>query len=79
MKERLIKLSNSKSIKYKKELKALENELKVFEKKYKMDTKTFFKDFEKGKLGDGTDFVEWASLYKIHQRITERKEILEGK
>ncbi len=64
---------------YYKELKALENELKVFEKKYKMETKKFFEDFEKGELGDSTDFVEWSSLYKIYQRITERKNILEGK
>lgn len=44
-----------------------------------MDSLQFFKDFDAGKLGDSTDFVEWASLYKIHQRILERKNILEGK
>jgi len=65
--------------KYKKELKTLENDLKVFEKKYKMETKKFFEDFEKGELGDSIDFVEWSSLYKIYQRITERLNILEGK
>lgn len=65
--------------KYKKELKALKNDLKVFEEKYKMETKKFFEDFEKGELGDRIDFVEWLSLYKIYQRISERKNILEGK
>ena len=63
--------------KYKKELKTLENDLKVFEKKYKIDANQFFKDFEMGKLGDSIDFVEWSSLYKIYQRIVERKNILE--
>jgi hypothetical protein len=62
--------------KYKKELEALENELEVFEKKYKMETKRFFEDFENGELGDSTDFVEWSSLYKIHQRMLEKKNIL---
>lgn len=43
-----------------------------------MGTKKFFQDFEAGKLGDSIDFVEWSSLYKIYQRILERKNILEG-
>ena len=64
--------------KYKKELEALENDLKVFEKKYKMETTKFFEDFENGELGDSTDFVEWSSWYKIHQRVLERKNTLEG-
>jgi hypothetical protein len=63
--------------KFKKGLKTLENDLKLFEKKYKMDTNQLCRDFEAGKLGDSIDFVEWSSLYKIYQRITERKNILE--
>lgn len=73
------KIIHFKIDKYKKELKTLEDDLEVFEKKYKMETKKFFEDFEKGELGDNIDFVEWSSLYKIYQRITERKNILEGK
>lgn len=73
------KIIHFKIDKYKKELKALENDLKVFEKKYRMETKKFFKDFEAGELGDDIDFVEWSSLYKIYQRITDRMDILEGK
>jgi hypothetical protein len=44
-----------------------------------MDTKKFLEDFEKGELGDSIDLVEWSSLYKIYQRITERMHILEGR
>ena len=73
------KIIHFKIDKYKKELKTLENDLKVFEKKYKMDTNQFFKDFEAGKLGDSIDFVEWSSIYKIYQRISERMNILKGK
>lgn len=73
------KLIQFKLEKYKKEINSLQKEFKRFETKYKMDTTTFFDDFEAGKLGDSTDFIEWSSLYKIYQRITERKNILEGK
>ncbi|MCU0645062.1 MAG: hypothetical protein MUC94_12470 [bacterium] len=64
--------------KYKKELTELKKELSLFEAKYRMDSPHFLGDFEAGKLGDSIDFVEWSSLYKIHQRVLERKNILEG-
>lgn len=63
--------------KYKRELKALETELEQFDKKYNMTSPELFKAFEAGKLGDSMDFIEWSSLYKIYQRLLERKNILE--
>ena len=63
---------------YKKELKDLEKELMLFESKYGMDSLQFFKDFEAGKLGDSSDFVEWSYLYRIYKRVLERKNILKG-
>lgn len=58
------------------ELKELRAELDVYEKKFSMPSSEFFNKFNTGKLGDGVDYFEWSSLYKMYLRVFERLSIL---
>jgi len=40
----------------------LKDEMKPFEKKYKMTSEEFFDKFEKGELGDDRVWFDWYSL-----------------
>lgn len=46
--------------------------LENFEKKYRMETKTFYKKFCDGKIGDKTDFIEWAGEKEILDRLKKQ-------
>lgn len=59
-------------------IKKLGEELKKFERSYKKESSTFFKEFKAGKLGDDMNFVEWSSLYQMHNRLLKKKSELEG-
>ena len=65
--------------KYSEDIERLDKELKRYECEYKKDSSAFFKEFNDGKIGDEMDFVEWASLYQMRNRISEKKMELEGK
>ena len=38
--------------------------LVVYEQRYQMGSAEFFAQYQKGKLGDAADFVEWAGDYQ---------------
>ena len=59
-------------------IKKLDKDLRQFERSYKMESSSFIKEFASGRQGDDMDFVEWASLYRMRQRLAERKAKLEG-
>jgi len=73
------KMISYKIQKYEEEIKTLNKELKKFEQIHKKETSVFFREFNEGLLGDEMDFVEWSSLYRMHNRLLERKNTLEGK
>lgn len=50
-------------------LKRYEQDLREFEKRYSMESATFYRRFEAGELGDAMDFFEWAGLYELYQDI----------
>jgi hypothetical protein len=56
----------------------LQEDLQRFEKKHAMSSADFFAKFQKGSLGDETDFIEWASLYQMRQNLLAKKEELAG-
>ncbi len=64
--------------KYDEEINRLDKELKKFERKYKRTSSSFFNDFNKGKLGDHMDFIEWSSLYQMRNRLADKKAEFEG-
>ena len=72
------KMMDYKLMKYEEQIKKLDKELKQFERSYKMESSSFIKEFTSGRQGDEMDFVEWASLYRMRQRLAERKAKLEG-
>ncbi len=72
------KMMDYKLVKYEEEIKRLDKELKQFERAYKKESTAFIKEFSAGRHGDDMDFVEWASLYRMRQRLAERKARLEG-
>jgi hypothetical protein len=59
-------------------LKRYEQDLREFEKRYGMESATFYRRFQAGELGDAMDFFEWAGLYALYQDIIEKIRRLKG-
>ncbi|MCS4541565.1 MAG: hypothetical protein HY929_04485 [Euryarchaeota archaeon] len=54
------------------DLKDIKSKLKEFEKKYKISSKDFLKKYNAGELGDEVNFVQWASLLDMAERVEGR-------
>ena len=54
----------------------VENDLSGFEKKYGKFSDDFYRSFQAGKAGDSMDFVEWASIIQMIQRLKKRLSLL---
>ncbi len=63
--------------KYKETTETVKKELVQFEKRFRMTSEQFYRDFEDGKLGDDGDFFEWSGLYENVLLYTERIKKLE--
>lgn len=50
----------------------LRADLAGFEEMYGMDSDTFYRQYEEGKLGDAVDFVEWSSTVEMMNNIKEQ-------
>lgn len=61
------------------ELTELRNQLRSFEKKYKMASDNFYPRFQNGELGDDADFFEWSAFYGMYQSVSKRLANLEFK
>jgi len=71
---------------------AVENQLRVInfgiaktkrklgelEKESGMDSKYFYEEFQKGKLGDDFKFVRWAGEYETLERLQKDSDELQG-
>ena len=60
------------------ELEELREELKAYEKRFKMSSEDFFNKFSAGELADSADFFEWSALCQMHLRSSERLNILQS-
>jgi len=58
-------------------LERYERDLRDFERRYGMETLTFYQRFEAGELGDAIDYFEWASLCELRQNLIEKIRRLE--
>ncbi len=56
------KMLDYKIANYEAEIRRLDKEVKMFERTYGMKSSDFFKKFNKGKLGDTMDFIEWSDV-----------------
>ena len=54
-----------------------ERDLGEFEKRYGMESATFYRRFEAGELGDAMDLFEWAGLYELYRDVVEEIRRLE--
>lgn len=59
-----------------KDIKVLNKELSELEKKFNMNSATFFKKWKSGALGDDADFFEWSALYQMFLKAKKRLELL---
>ena len=50
----------------------LEKSLQDYELKYKLKSEDFYHQFESGRLGDSTDFLEWSGLCELHQKAQRK-------
>ena len=60
-----------------KQLTQLEHDLSQFEQRYNLSSDTFYARFQAGEMGDAMDFVEWASLHQMAERLKQRIGLLE--
>jgi hypothetical protein len=51
----------------------LRAELIAFEQIYGIDSETFYRQYEAGKLGDSMDFVEWSSTVEMLNSLKSRE------
>lgn len=72
----ITKMLGYKIQKYEEKLKKLNRAIKKFELKHQKNSSIFFQEFNKGELGDSMDFIEWASLYQMRNRLLEKKAAL---
>jgi hypothetical protein len=50
--------------------------LAEFERQYDLASDEFYTRFERGELGDATDFVEWSATYEMIQNLEDRLAVL---
>ncbi len=60
------------------QLSQLEDDLAVYEKQYDMSSDEFYRRYQKGQTDDRMDYVEWASLVQMAQRLRTRLTLLSG-
>lgn len=61
----------------KREISRMQASLDKYEKKYNMKTEQFYKQFDKGEIGDDKDYMLWAGIYEMQldskQKLAELK------
>ncbi len=60
-------------------IKQLRADLDAYEAQYDMDSATFYARFRAGEMGDAMDFMEWASIYDMHEGAVQRLSVLKSK
>jgi tyrosyl-tRNA synthetase len=59
------------------QLAQLVRDLSRFEQQYGLSSDAFYARFQAGEMGDAIDFMEWASLHQMAERLKERIDLLE--
>jgi len=54
----------------------LQTQLAEFERQYNLASDEFYARFERGELGDATDFVEWSATYEMIHNLEDRLAVL---
>jgi hypothetical protein len=54
-----------------------DRDLADFERRFNLDSPTFYARFEAGELGDEMDYFEWAGLWELRQHLKQKIQRLE--
>ena len=54
------------------DIKALQEQLALFETRYHLSSNEFYQQFHQGKLGDAEDYFEWSACYDMYDAVRER-------
>ena len=60
------------------QLRQLDTDLAEYEQRYGMTSADFYEQFCKGDTDDRMDYVEWASLFQMAQRLEKQVALLTG-
>jgi len=52
--------------------------IKGFERKHKMKSAEFSKEFAAGKLGDDAEWFDWLFVYEAYNKIIKQEKIIKG-
>ena len=77
MERTLDKLLNYEAETCRKQLRQLHEDLSEYEHQYGMTSAEFYTRFQSGQTDDRIDYVEWASLFQMAQRLEKRIALLE--
>ncbi len=72
------KLLSGKLSEYRQKQSRFQQDLAQFESKYQMKSDDFYIRFEQGELGDDMDFFEWAGVWELHQKLSDKIARLRG-
>ncbi len=53
-------------------LQRYEQDLRGYEKRFGMDSESFYRRFESGELGDAMDFFEWSGVYEMRKDLLQK-------
>lgn len=70
------KLLHYEEQKFGRDLEGIRRKVRRFEKKYKMDSTSFYRKFNDGRMGDSMDYMEWHALCDMQKRISDSMCIL---
>ena len=58
------------------QLAQLTQDLAEYEQQYGQPSQAFYTQFQQGRTDDRMDYVEWASLFQMAQRLQQRLQVL---
>jgi hypothetical protein len=61
------------------QLDELTRDLVAYEQQYGQSSQAFYAQFQQGHTDDRMDYVEWASLFQMVQRLRQRLQLLDGR
>lgn len=65
------------SLKLRLGIERIQTELKEYEKEFSLNSETFYKQYQKGKLGDSSEIIDWAGKFELLLDIKEEYQSLQ--
>lgn len=74
----LFKMVSTRLSTLRKELKTVQSQIARFERLYGKSSDMFYQEYLAGIAGDNMDFIEWASLVKMRERLISEQAVLKS-